>query len=147
MRTLMPFGGVRRDSVLVGVATQPPREVAAAALSQRLKTELYNSPALIPASPWLSSKKPSPPRVSLETNPATSECMLRIGSVAETGWTTVRARVNGEWWSWVIPAAQGDLVIAPACTAELDTRVTSVNRFGIESDAVAATLRPARRRP
>jgi uncharacterized lipoprotein YddW (UPF0748 family) len=147
MRTLMPFGGVRRDSVLVGVATQPPREVAAAALSQRLKTELYNSPALIPASPWLSSKKPSPPRVSLETNPATSECMLRIGSVAETGWTTVRARVNGEWRSWVIPAAQGDLVIAPACTAELDTRVTSVNRFGIESDAVAATLRPARRRP
>jgi hypothetical protein len=58
MRTLMPLVGVRRDSVLVGVATQPPRQVAAAALTDKLRDELYASPSLIPASPWLGKRAP-----------------------------------------------------------------------------------------
>ena len=53
MRTLMPVVGARRDSVLVGVATQPPRQVAAAVMTDKLRDELYASPSLIPASPWL----------------------------------------------------------------------------------------------
>jgi uncharacterized lipoprotein YddW (UPF0748 family) len=61
MRALMPANGVRRDSVLVGVATQPPTEMSAAALADRLHTQLYTSPALVPTSPWLSKTRPAGP--------------------------------------------------------------------------------------
>ena len=147
MRTLMPFGGVRRDSVLVGVATQPPRELAAAALSARLKAELYQSAALIPASPWLSKKKPASPNAYLAPASATGECVLHITPSRIATWFTVQARIDTGWQTWILPASQSDLVIATACNAGLLPRVTAVDRFGTESDVTTAVVRPARPRP
>ena len=134
MRALMPVNTVTRDSTLVGVATQPPRPAAAAALADQLFNELYASPALIPASPWLSSRKPVAPRASVARDSASRDHMLRIMSAAGARWITVRALFDGAWRSWVIPATQKSLVLTPG-TAAAPTRVvvTAVDRFGTES--------------
>jgi hypothetical protein len=78
MRALMPANGVRRDSVLVGVATQPPAEASAAALADRLHTQLYAIAALVPASPWLSRTRPGAPVVRLRTDSSSGERIVRL---------------------------------------------------------------------
>src|SRR6185503_884606 len=78
MRALMPVNGVRRDSVLPGVATQPPAQTNAAALAERLRVQLYAEPALIPASPWLSKAKPTRPVVTVGVDSATGETLVRL---------------------------------------------------------------------
>jgi uncharacterized lipoprotein YddW (UPF0748 family) len=145
MRTLMPMGGVRRDSVLVAVATQPPRELAAAALSQRLRAELYAMPALIPASPWLSSAKPPIPSLTLSPDKATAECVLHLNATKSTTWWTAQAFIDGSWKTWVLPAAQTSLIVSPSCDSALRVRVTNVDRFGSESDAATAVSPSGRR--
>ena len=136
MRALMPVATVRRDSSLVGVATPPPREAAAAALAEHLYSELYASPALIPPLPWLSLRRPASPTATLITDAATGEQTVKFtpASRASVAWWTVRARAGDEWRTWVLPAAQTRLVVAGANeTRPLRVVVTAVDRFGTES--------------
>jgi uncharacterized lipoprotein YddW (UPF0748 family) len=136
MRALMPANGVRRDSVLVGVATQPPAQANAAALADRLRTTLYAEPALVPASPWLSRTRPARPTVRLTSDSATGEHIARLtpGNQRVVRWWTVQALVDGGWRTWILPGAQRRLVIAPA-SAERPSRVvvTAVDRYGTAS--------------
>lgn len=136
MRALMPANSVRRDSVLVGVATQPPREAAAAALSENLRTELYSAPALIPASPWLSKKAPPTPMAVLWVNASSGEHELTLKPArgSRIAWWTVRARAGDVWRTFILPGAQTRLVVAPAGVATPALiLVTAVDRFGSES--------------
>ena len=138
MRTLMPLGTVGRDSVLVGVATQPPRQLAAAAMTDQLRRELYATPTLIPASPWLSKKVPATPAARLNTDAATGERSVTITPAAgrKVAWWTVRVRAGDEWRSWILPGAQTRLVVAPSTEKRpLTVVVTAVDRFGTESTA------------
>jgi hypothetical protein len=141
MRALMPANGVRRDSVLVGVATQPPAQANAAALADRLHTQLYAEPALVPASPWLSTARPGRPRVALITDSATCDQVVRLtpGNGKRVAWWTVRVLSDGAWRTWILPGAQRRLTIAPAASsAPTRVLVTAVDRYGTES-AVAET--------
>ena len=122
MRALMPTNTVARDSVLVGVATQPPRPAAAAALADQLFTELYAAPALIPASPWLSKRIPPVPRASIARDSASGDRVLRIAAATDARWITVRALNEAGWRSWILPATQHALVLAPS-GASAPTRV------------------------
>jgi uncharacterized lipoprotein YddW (UPF0748 family) len=138
MRSLMPANTVSRDTVLVGVATQPPRQAAAAAMADQLFNELYAMPALIPASPWLSSRKPVAPQARLVRDSSSRDQVLRVVPPANARWITVRALIDGTWRSWILPASQKSVVLAPATTngaASVPTRVvvTAVDRFGTES--------------
>ncbi|MFI5257082.1 MAG: glycoside hydrolase family 10 protein [Gemmatimonadales bacterium] len=136
MRTLMPPGTVHRDSSLVGVATQPPREIAAAALTDHLFTELYSSPALIPPSPWLSSRRPARPVASVSVDSVTGDRTLHLSPApaSRVAWWTVRVRTGDDWRSWILPGAQDRLVVAGAAeTRPLRVVVTAVDRFGTES--------------
>ena len=136
MRTLMPATAVRRDSVLVGVATQPPRQSAAELLTERLRAELYAAPALIPASPWLGKRMPHRPSVTVMANDA-GERVVHLAQVEGTrvAWWTVRARSgNTAWRTWILPASHTRLVVADASDAlPLRVVVTAVDRFGTES--------------
>jgi hypothetical protein len=144
MRALMAANGVRRDSVLVGVATQPPVQTNAAALADRLHTQLYAEPALVPASPWLSRTRPARPTVSLRADSATTDMIVRLtpGDTRRVAWWTVRVLSEGAWRTWILPGAQRRLTI-PAASSSPVTRVlvTAVDRYGTESVVVE---RPAR---
>ena len=133
MRTLMPSAAVRRDSVLVGVATQPPRQSAAEMLTEHLRAELYSSPALIPASSGLSTRLPLRPAATVTTNGAGERVLQIAPAGGNVAWFTVRARNGtGTWRSWIIPSAQQRLMVASEPGA-LRVVVTAVDRFGTES--------------
>ena len=144
MRALMPANTVRRDSVLVGVATQPPAEASAAALADRLRAEVYAEPALVPASPWLSKTRPSRPRAVVRADTATGEHVVALtpGDQRRVMWWTVQARTGDAWRTWVLPGAQRRLVITPP-NAERPSRVivTAVDRYGTASATADARLR------
>ncbi|MEP6621802.1 MAG: family 10 glycosylhydrolase [bacterium] len=139
MRTLMPANALRRDTVLVGVATQPPRQSAAIVLSEHLKTELYGTPALIPASPWLSKAVPTMPAAVLSVNASSGEheLSLKPGPGAQVRWWTIRVRADDGWRTWILPGAQRRIVVAPAGhTGSLRAMIAAVDRFGAESPAL-----------
>lgn len=136
MRALMPASAVVRDTVLVGVSTQPPRQAAAAALAERLKQELYGAPALIPASPWLATTIPGKPLASLAENASSADIELTLTPAAgsRVAWWTVRVYSSGEWHSWILPGVQRRLVVAAASEKRpIHALVTAVDRFGTES--------------
>ena len=134
MRALMPVNTVSRDSVSVGVATQPPPPTAAQALADRLWAEMYSAPALVPASPWLSTRVPSMPRAIRTHNAASGDHVLRMLSTPSARWVTVRALTDSGWRSWILSATQRSLVLAPRTDAAPSrVLVSSVNRYGTES--------------
>lgn len=140
MRALMPANAVRRDSVLVGVATQPPARMNAAALADRVRAELYAEPALVPASPWLSTTEPARPTVRLRADTATGEQVVDLtpGNARVVRWWTVRVLTDAGWRTWVLPGSQRRLVVAPPGATASRVLVTAVDRYGTES-AVAET--------
>ena len=142
MRALMPLSALKRDSVLVGVATPPPSPGAAAALADQLKSELYQARALIPASPWLSSKPTARPRIRVRTDPGSGEWMLRIVPSAKVAWWTVRVLTDSGWRTWILPGAQTELAVATAgVQAPARVIVTAVDRYGTESTPATIPLR------
>ena len=144
MRALMPLDGaaLRRDSVLVGVATPPPPPERAAALTERLRTRAYTEPALVPPSPWLApAGRPAAPSAALAADTSTGEWAVRLAprGTRPAAWWTVRALTGGQWRSWVIPGAQRRLVVAPSgAAAPQRVLVTAVDRTGAESPATEA---------
>jgi uncharacterized lipoprotein YddW (UPF0748 family) len=139
MRALMPVSSVRRDSVLPGVATQPPAQANAAALAERIRVQLYAEPALVPASPWLSKARPARPTVTLRTDSATRESVVRLtpGDGGRVMWWTVRALDGDRWRTWVLPGTQRRLIVAPPQASRPRVVVTAVDRYGTESELVA----------
>jgi uncharacterized lipoprotein YddW (UPF0748 family) len=137
MRALMPVSGIVRDTVNVGVATQPPRQTAAAAMADRLFVEMYSAPALVPTSPWLSTRVPRAPQAVVVRDRSSAEWVLRVESAPQARWITVRAQSVDGWRSWILPVTQRTLVLAPR-SAERPARVvvSSVDRYGTESRVV-----------
>ena len=136
MRSLMPVNGVRRDSVLVGVATQPPAQANAAALADRLQAQLYAEPAVVPASPWLSRTRPARPTATVRADSATGEQVVRLtpGDARRVVWWTVRVLNADRWQTWILPGSQRRLVVgAPGSPPPARVVVTAVNRSGTES--------------
>ena len=147
MRALMPVATVRRDSTLVGVATPPPREVAAAALAERLRADVYTEPALTPPMAWLSKRAPARPRATVQMDAASGAYVVHITSRpnTQTMWWTVRARVGHEWRSWILPVEQRRQTVTIA-TDGAPTRVlvTAIDRVGLESEQCEATIKRCR---
>jgi uncharacterized lipoprotein YddW (UPF0748 family) len=141
MRALLPASGVRRDSVLVGVATPPPAQASAAALADRLRAQVYTEPALVPPSPWLSKAQPGRPVVRVATDTSSGERVVRLapGDGRAVAWWTVRALDQGQWRTWILPGSQRRLVVAARGAAAPRVVVTAVDRYGTESTAVDVT--------
>ena len=139
MRALMP-PTVRRDSVLVGVATPPPPPSRAAALGEQLRAGPYAEQALVPASPWLGrgAGRPRVPQARLRHDLASGDSVLelRAADARAVRWWGVRLERDGVWSHQLLPAAQARLVLAPR-RGTMPSRivVTAVDRLGRESPA------------
>lgn len=142
MRALMPANGVPRSPVSVGVATQPPAQAAAAALADRLSSELYQDPALIPASPWLGKSAPKAPVARLVRDRESGDELVRLTAPSNARWLTVRIEQRGAWRSFVLPARFATFVTGTVRDTSSRVLVSAVDRNGNESRTI--TLRGVR---
>ncbi len=143
MRSLMPVSAVRRDSVLVGVATQPPPPASAELVATRLYDELYREPALVPASAWLARGRPAVPAARAEIVAATGELLVRRTDTDRGvfGWWTVRTHSADGWHAWVVPNAQRAVLVRRTGEGDVDRVVVSaVDRLGMESVALSVAI-------
>ena len=106
-------------------------------LANKLLTELYQEPALVPASPWLGASSPQVPRVRVTRNPSSGEEQVEIIASATVRALAVQVRRGDQWQTFLLPGAQSTLVIGSADAAPADAvLVRAIGRTGRESAAV-----------
>ena len=119
-------------------------------LDERLLSDVYDSPALVPASPWLDRSIPARPILTPRTDPATGDRLidLRSGSdepakpgvtvsttVPPSLWAVQLRGVTG-WTTSIIPGTQRTITLATrGGPLPLDVRVVAVNRVGTAGPA------------
>ena len=111
------------------------------ALADRLLRGPYAQPALVPASPWLSSRQPSAPQVTVSRGART--ITLRIAADRSDPrvlprWWLVRARYADGWRAQVVDARSSTVTLTPGGALEMPDYfvVNSIDRAGVESPAV-----------
>lgn len=132
---------------------------------ERLEQGLYAQPALVPASPWLSSELPLPPAVTWTTNrdggtltitsvdspadePAPAGGRSSVATLPANArsprWWTVRIYVDGNWRMAILDAREHEVALPSAAdgTAPVRVLVTAIDRVGNESPAVTASPVP-----
>jgi len=104
-------------------------------LDERLRSR-YESPALVPASPWLAAKPPARPAARIVRDTATGDLVLRLQPAqGERVWLwTVRSYAGGKWTNEVLPGWLRSHRLAEAGTSR--AVVTAVSRTGVESRSV-----------
>jgi hypothetical protein len=114
-------------------------------LNERLMSEVYTGPALVPATPWLGRGAPGAPAAGVRRDDASGFWVLDVkpdttasdvgGAKAPWLWV-VQSRTESGWTTRVLPAAERLHVLGPlAGAAPLDVRVTAVDRVGNASPA------------
>ncbi|GAB1344887.1 family 10 glycosylhydrolase [Gemmatimonas sp.] len=140
MRSLMPAVATPRTPVSVGVATAPPTPASTPALADRLQAELYQEPALIPASPWLGNVRPARPRLTVRRVEASGDEVVELVPPGNARWITVQVRRAERWRTWVLPASTTRVIIGTATDQPADVVVVrAIHRNGRESLPVTAT--------
>jgi hypothetical protein len=107
---------------------------------QKIQTEFYNSPALVPATPWLAGTNPPPARPYLSAGLGTGSVQLNWARADGSGlhaWLLQR-RVNGTWLADVIPATCTGCQIPGR--PELIS-ITAVDRFNRTSPPATVQLK------
>ncbi|HEY9517360.1 MAG TPA: family 10 glycosylhydrolase [Gemmatimonadaceae bacterium] len=104
----------------------------------------YATPALVPASPWLSDSVPPEPRASVSVDSTTGNLQLRFAptTVHRVWLWAVRARTGGKWVTTILPSEQRILTLSRAGETAPDLVVINeVDRYGNTSEDV--TIVPA----
>ncbi len=144
------------DSVSVPHHQPGPASLRATArLLDRLPTEPYDTPALVPASPWLDAEPPARPILTLrERADRLRFTMEPAGPQTVRRWV-VRYRHDGEWTIDVVPGPTRtyQLDLGASTPAPSIIAVSAVDRAGNEGPAIvlrrwaAQPGRPAATRP
>jgi uncharacterized lipoprotein YddW (UPF0748 family) len=92
--------------------------------------EVYREPALVPASPWLSDKKPMKPKI--EWWKTDDQRSLRVTGGEGVNLVAVWLSDGKEWTQRVLPCRAGAVTVA---TDAARARVIAIDRYGGESDA------------
>ncbi len=101
----------------------------------RLKATVYESPALPPASPWLSSVAPDP---ALEPKLASGIASWKLPPTGAPRFWAVQFRVGQTWSLTVLP---GSKLSHNAPRGADAFAITAIDRAGVASDAMAAKAR------
>ncbi|MFN8571449.1 MAG: family 10 glycosylhydrolase [Gemmatimonadaceae bacterium] len=129
-------------------------------IGERLASDLYARPALVPASPWLGPTGPEIPQVTVTsvdgaprlavsaangmTSGGTSATSPRPSAAETIRWWTVRVLVDGEWRAAVVDARQHVVLLPSSAMGGPPARVvvTAVDRVGNESLPVVVPITP-----
>lgn len=124
------------DSVSVVREEAPPRALRATRrLQERLRTEAYATPALVPASPWIDDDPPDRPSVTVRRRDTGLRLRLAPSGDEHVRWWLVRWYRDGTWETDVVPgqrrtydlsAADGDAPIEALLVSAVD-RVGTVS--------------------
>ena len=101
-------------------------------ISQRLASEKYTSPALVPASPWLENTNIAPPQLTLSDDKR--NISVRLADPENTRWLAIWKRTDQQWLFSVQPASQLTIDVkngAPAAVRQIT--VMAISRSGQES--------------
>jgi uncharacterized lipoprotein YddW (UPF0748 family) len=110
-------------------------------LADKLVRQINQTPALIPASPWLDRSVPARPQVAFGQDAAQTVSVFQwaIPGGAAPGWWLLQMRINGAWQTELIPGSQMNRSFQGAASAlpELIS-VAAVSRYGNLGQAFVA---------
>lgn len=110
-------------------------------LADKLVRQINQTPALIPASPWLDKSVPARPQVAFgqDTGKTVSVFQWVMPDGSSPGWWLVQTRVNGTWQTELIPGSQMNRSFRGAASTlpEL-VAVSAVSRYGNLGQAFVA---------
>jgi uncharacterized lipoprotein YddW (UPF0748 family) len=98
------------------------------ALDDLLARGVYREPALIPASPWLDSTLPPPPKLSVTVQDKSAHVQWLSGVGKSANWWVWQTCSNGVWTTQIFPAGKTDLYLANSSADALSIR--AVDRVG-----------------
>lgn len=111
-------------------------------ISDQLKASVYQSPALIPATPWLGKEAPGTPLVALRRDGASLNLKMTASAGKPVAQYAVWARFGEDWRFMVASGTQAELTLLDDATGKVNMVVVSaVDRLGNESARV--TVRQA----
>ena len=101
-------------------------------------TDLYDEPALIPASPWLNNVVPLKPVVSVKKQSG-GKLQVHWSAVKEKpSWWVFQKRDKNGWKTEIVPADQSSFAIGKSVDA---VAVSAVSRYGVQSIPTVTELR------
>jgi hypothetical protein len=112
-------------------------------LDDALAQELYAEPALVPASPWLGTKAPAKPTLTILDNGGGSS--LRVSWAAEHSekpwlWLLQTQNATGDWKTEILPANRTSQTFEN--TGPRTIALSAVDRFGNTSAPTALAFKP-----
>jgi uncharacterized lipoprotein YddW (UPF0748 family) len=117
------------DSVSIPRTQPPPAPYRTThRLRERLRTEAYAAPALVPASPWLDDTPPARPRVSTP-RPSQRTVEMSAGGPTSVWRWAIRWRNDGTWHTAIVPGAQQTFTF-PSSQRPSAIVVNAVDRVG-----------------
>jgi uncharacterized lipoprotein YddW (UPF0748 family) len=104
----------------------------------------YSEPALVPASPWLGSRAPAAPRVTLRLDEETGRSSVELEpSAGARPWLwVVQSRYGSLWTTEVVPGVERAHPLRPPATRGAPDEVRA---FGVDRLGHAGPAQPARR--
>jgi hypothetical protein len=106
-------------------------------VSDQLKASVYQSPALIPATPWLGKDAPGTPAVATRRDSTSLNLKLTAGGGKPVAQYAVWARYGEDWRFTVVTGTQGELTLVDDAVGKVNAVVVSaVDRLGNESPRV-----------
>ena len=110
-------------------------------LADKLSRQVFQAPALIPASPWLNQAVPERPVVAFGQDAAQTVSVFQWAtpSGAAPGWWLVQMRFNGAWQTELLPGSQLNRTFrVPPNGLPQAVSVTAVSRYGQVGPAFVA---------
>ncbi|MFB6230294.1 MAG: glycoside hydrolase family 10 protein [Salinibacter sp.] len=135
------------DSIAVPQTRRGPRHLRATArLLERLPTEPYAEPALVPASPWLNDEPPKRPILTVWEQADHLILTMKPTGQQTVRWWVVRWRRGSEWVTDIVPGPQRTYQLArdPSTMGPSIVAVSAVDRAGAESAAMVLRRRGSR---
>jgi uncharacterized lipoprotein YddW (UPF0748 family) len=117
-------------------------------LGDAFRTRLYPTPALVPASPWLSPGRMVKPRAVIAQNEPFSTTVVELSHDSAPARWIVHARHGRDWHTLLLPGAQQRVQIPWRNGAPADAlAVSAVDRAGVEGEPVVFVRETADRNP
>ncbi len=96
-----------------------------AALASALASQVYSEPALVPASPWLNSTSPPPPKLSVGVWRKSVHVEWKNAGADPARWWVLQTRAAGNWNTQILPAERLDVYLDNASPDAIAIRAVS----------------------